>query len=336
MPGTDFDIMDWPTLDRIKDDFKIPMAAMWSDLQEEALIKISEALLPYTVLNQSQASSASIARMDKKQQEKYLHAWVPKDTRIFNNPNKERNIEMCYFGSRRNSRLVFTSYLTNHGIKIVYGGGEANEHLTTEQYADRYQRSKIALSFSRAGALHVVNARPSEVVPCGAMLLEQESFELMKWYIPYVDYVPYSNKKDMLKKARYYLTHDEERVKIAQSGQEKSERLYSAKRFWQIVIDKTLGTDSGASYTFEYAIPAESLAQLSPFTAFKLKLFNYLCGTKVGFVVFKMFNWQYWRNLILRSFFNAIRKISPACKKILPTKVFTFVLKARHKIIKGY
>jgi hypothetical protein len=338
MPGTDFDIMDWPTLDRIKDDFKIPMAAMWSDLQRNDQVKISEALLPYIVLNQSQGSSAALFRINKP--EKYLHTWVPKDPRVFNNPGTNRDVDVSYFGSLRKKRLKYFKYLEKNGIKITSGGGESTQHLTTEQYAEKYRKSKIALSFARAGAIHINNARPFEIEPCGAMLLQQESFELMKWYIPYVDYVPYSNKKDMLKKARYYLTHDEERAKIARSGQEKSERLYSAKRFWQIVIDKTLGTNSGASYTFDYAIPVESLARLSPFKAFEMRLVNYLNGTSIGFAIYKAFNWRYWQDVFgeiwHKVFFVPIGKVKPFLQRKMSKKTFDFILKTKRKIIKTH
>jgi spore maturation protein CgeB len=41
---------------------------------------------------------------------------------------------------------------------------------------------------------------------------------------------------DLFEKIRYYLEHEEERLLIANSGQKKTEQLYSAKTFW----DKTL------------------------------------------------------------------------------------------------
>jgi hypothetical protein len=326
LPGTAIKVPDFSTLDEIKNVLKVPMVAIWGDLEIGEQVQMSKALLPYTVINPSAALSSVLERINRP--DKYLFMWVPRDPRIFNNPNKVRDIDVSYVGTQKKDRLKKVNYLKNHGINVVHGGGERGEHLTTEQYADRYQRSKITLSFSRASASHVINARPFEAMPCGAMLLEQESFETMKFYTPYVDYVPYSGNKDMLIKARYYLTHDEERAKIARSGQEKSERLYSAKRFWQIVIDKTLGTNSGQVYSFTYPIPQESLAQLSPFTAFKLKFLNSLCSTHVGFVIYRAFNWRFWQDTLL----NTSSKIKFSLEKMVPKKVFDKMLAIKRKI----
>jgi hypothetical protein len=160
------------------------------------------------------------------------------------------------------------------------------------------------------------------------MLLEQESFEMMKLYTPYVDYVPYSTKKDMLKKAEYYLAHDDEREKIAKSGQEKTERLYSAKRFWQIVIDRSLGIAATPEYEFKYPIPQESLDRLPTITAFKMKFLNSLCSSNLGFAVYKIFNRLYWQDLILIT----VSKLKPFLAKLLPKKVFEGILGMKRKL----
>ncbi len=128
-------------------------------------------------------------------------------------------------------------HLLNNGIKLVHGGSEGGDHFTTEEYADRYKRAKMALSFSVARGMNVVNARPFEVMTCGSMLLEQESLELAKLYTPYVDYVPWTDEHDLLKKVNYYLEHDDERKKIADSGCKKTQELYSAHAFWNKILN---------------------------------------------------------------------------------------------------
>ena len=99
-------------------------------------------------------------------------------------------------------------------------------------------------------------------------------------------------------------------------AKKKAEELYSAKRFWQIVIDKALGTDSGEKVsTFNYAIPEESLSRLSPFTTFKMKFLNSLCSTYIGFAIFRVFNWGYWKEIFFEIwhdiFLVPIGKIKP-------------------------
>lgn len=207
--------------------------SIWGDLEaseQQALCKSVEPFM-YKVIATANKSVADRFGYT------YLH--VPKDSRVFNNPNKERDIDIVFSGSYgygREERQEAMLHLLNNNIKLVHGGSEGGDHFTTEEYADRYKRAKLALSFSMARGMNVVNARPFEAMNCGAMLLEQESLELAKLYIPFVDYVPWTDKEDLLKKVNYYLENDDERKKIAENGWKKTQELYSAKTFWEQVL----------------------------------------------------------------------------------------------------
>jgi len=102
----------------------------------------------------------------------------------------------------------------------------------------RYKRAKIAISFSRAHGVNVVNARPFEAMSCGAMLIEQDSPELCKLFEENKEFVMWKTKVDLLEKIQYYLTLHEERYTIARSGQSKIEEKYSAKKFWEMALEK--------------------------------------------------------------------------------------------------
>lgn len=207
--------------------------SIWGDLEADEQQALCVGLQPFMWKIVATASKSIAERFGYT----YLH--VPRDPRIFNNPDKERDIDIVFSGSYgygREERQEAMLHLLNNGIKLIHGGSEGGDHFTTEEYAERYKRAKLALSFSVARGVNVVNARPFEVFNCGAMLLEQESLELSKLYIPYVDYVPWTDKEDLLKKVQYYLEHDDERKKIADSGYKKTQELYSAKTFWEKVL----------------------------------------------------------------------------------------------------
>ncbi len=211
----------------------VPIISIWGDLEAEEQQSLAVALKPFMWKIVATASKSIAERFGYT----YLH--VPKDSRIFNNPNKERDIDIVFSGSYghgREERQAAMLHLLNNGIKLIHGGSEGGDHFTTEEYADRYKRAKLALSFSLARGQNVVNARPFEAMNCGAMLLEQESLELSKLYTPFVDYVPWTDKEDLLKKVQYYLEHDDERKAIADAGCKKTQELYSAKTFWQKVF----------------------------------------------------------------------------------------------------
>lgn len=211
----------------------VPIITIWGDLEAQQQRNIAKTVEPYCWKMIGTANKEVVENLG------YTYAHVPKDPRIFNNPNKLRDIDIVFSGSYglgREERQNTLLHLLNNGIKLVHGGSEGRDHFTTEEYADRYKRAKISLSFSKAHGINVVNARPFEVMSCGSMLIEQESPELAKLFIPGVDYVEWKDNDDLLAKVRYYLEHEEERKTIANNGMMKMNKFYSAKKFWEDIL----------------------------------------------------------------------------------------------------
>ncbi len=230
-PGSDPTVINLDTIAAID----VPIISVWGDLEAEEQQALAKGLEPMMWKIVGTANKAVCERFG------YTYMHVPKDPRIFNNPNKERDIDIVFSGSYghgREDRQGPISHLLNNKIKLVHGGSEGGDHFTTEDYADRYKRSKLALSFSIARGMNVVNARPFEAMNCGAMLLEQESLELAKLYTPFVDYVPWTTQDDLLSKVQYYLEHEDERKTIAENGWKKTQELYSANAFWTKVLER--------------------------------------------------------------------------------------------------
>jgi hypothetical protein len=215
--------------------------------------------------------------------------------------------------------------LIKNNILLFNGGGEREKHLTTIEYADIFKRSRIALSFSRARS-HVINARPFEAMNCGAMVLEQESFEMPKLFVPFVDYVPYTNKKDLLEKTKYYLKHDKERKIIARNGYEKVTNLYSAKRFWQLLIGRALKTTSSDTNDLLF-LKSSNMSHLTRWKRFKLRFLDAFCSTNIGFgiyeTVYVISDLEYWKSLL----FKLLNLIKLFLKKHLPRNKYKKILK---------
>ncbi len=232
-PGSSPTVIHGDTLGVIKE-LGIPVVTIWGDLEAEQQRQIANLVKPFAKVNIGTANKDAVESVGFK----YMH--VPKDTRIWNNPGRERDIDVIFLGSYglgREERQKALQYLIDNGIKLVVGGSEGRDHFSTEDYANGYKRAKIAISFSRAHGMNVVNARPFEAMNCGAMLIEQDSPELAKLYTKDVDYKEWINEVDLLEKVRYYLSNDEERNAIANSGYKKTQELYSAKTFWEEVLN---------------------------------------------------------------------------------------------------
>jgi hypothetical protein len=231
-PGQDQAVMTIETLSKIKKT-NIPIITIWGDLEAEQQRDIAYIVKPFVSKIIGTANKSIVEELGYQ----YMH--VPKDPRIFYNPNIERDIDVVFSGSYglgRSERQEVLQYLLDNGVKLVVGGSEGRDHFSTEEYAMRYKRAKIAISFSRAHGINVVNARTFEALSCGAMLIEQDSPELCKLFEENKEFVMWKTKIDLLEKIRYYLQHHEERYSIARSGQEKCQEQYSAKKFWEEAI----------------------------------------------------------------------------------------------------
>ncbi len=229
--GQDPAVMLEETIKKIK----IPIITIWGDLEAEQQRDILKTVEPYCHKIIGTASKAIVEALG------HTYSHVPKDPRIFNNPGKERDIDVVFSGSYgmgREERQEVLQYLIDNGINLVVGGSEGRDHFSTEEYANRYKRAKIAISFSRAHGVPVVNARPFEAMSCGAMLIEQDSPEIGKLFEEDKEFVMWTTKVDLLETIRYYLSHDEKRYSIALNGQRRIEMDYSAEKFWK----EALGT----------------------------------------------------------------------------------------------
>ena len=208
----------------------IPIITIWGDLEDQRQRDIAATVRPFTKVNIGTANKEDTESVGFK----YMH--VPKDPRIWNDPQMERDIDVIFLGSYglgREERQKALQYLIDNGIKLVVGGSEGRDHFATEDYAGGFKKAKIAISFSRACGRHVTNARVFEILNTGAMLLEQEGDETKILFEPNKDYVEWINEVDLLEKVKYYLGNEKERLSIAKSGNDKVNELYSAKSFWE-------------------------------------------------------------------------------------------------------
>lgn len=82
-----------------------------------------------------------------------------------------------------------------------------------------------------------------EVLAAGSLLIAPKVSGITRYFTPGIDFVDFVDFDDAHYKVKYYLSHKNEREKIAQSGFETARRLITSKTFW-FQVDCALGTDS--------------------------------------------------------------------------------------------
>jgi len=101
------------------------------------------------------------------------------------------------------------------------------------------QRSKITLNIHGDIAdQHSVNMRLFEATGMGTLLLTDHSDNISNLFIPDLEIVTFRTPEEAIEKYTYYITHNEEREKIARAGQKKTLEHYNYTRIADIFIDE--------------------------------------------------------------------------------------------------
>ena len=90
--------------------------------------------------------------------------------------------------------------------------------------------SKINLNLTNRPIKTGLPLRIFDILGCGGFLISNYQAEIPQYFVPDQDLVLYESVDDLLSKIAYYLKHDEERDKIAQSGYQKVKEHYSYEK----------------------------------------------------------------------------------------------------------
>lgn len=101
-------------------------------------------------------------------------------------------------------------------------------------YTDYYMQmpyvfkcSKINLNISLRSIHSGIPLRIFDIMGCGGFVLTNYQEDLLQFFEPDVDFVYYEDYEDLLQKADYYLSHDQEREQIAKNGYEKVKQAHT-------------------------------------------------------------------------------------------------------------
>ncbi len=131
----------------------------------------------------------------------------------------ERQEIITLLGQRmpnQNIKLFTNNMQTNIAGVKTYGQVDYNMEMS---YV--FANSKINLNITLKSIKTGIPLRVFDIMGSKGFLLTNYQEEMLQYFEPGVDFVYYENYEDLLSKAEYYLTHEAERLEIAENGYRK-------------------------------------------------------------------------------------------------------------------
>ena len=211
------------------------IVCIWGDihiLDQRILIRKLSKIVD---LNLCTASSAAMNRLKMGYRVRYVPVPVL-ETKITDFCHCGRKISFA--GRIKDKRKNVINFLEKDNINIHLGGGEGSKALTRTEFL-QILGHEMTISFSGSKLESLTNARTFEALSQRTLLLEQWGTETCKFLEPYVDYVPWFSKRDLLRKIHYYQIHTGKAIRIRENGYSKFKE-FSNEKLWTSVVAKVL------------------------------------------------------------------------------------------------
>ncbi len=151
------------------------------------------------------------------------------------NNNYKKIYDVVFIGTRTNTRSKYIEFLKNKGINIMcYGIGFENGILYNEDLNQLYQKTKIALNFSRDKDSFSI--RVYQIMASGCLVISTISDELKDIFVKGVHFDDFASPDDCYKKIIFYLSDNISREKISKKALNKVSTEFS----WEKALNHLL------------------------------------------------------------------------------------------------
>ncbi len=177
--------------------------------------------------------------------------------------------DVSFIGQAHGNRNTIIRRLQKEGINIVVKGTHWNlrrwhayakklhlltdsklqsiineTRITQDSMIEMFQQSKINLNMTASSQINFQNqikGRNFEIPGCGGFQLSEYADRLEEYFTPNKEIVCYASTDEMIEKIKYYLMHDDVRMKIAEAGYQRAiqEHTYQ-KRFTDLFFQMGL------------------------------------------------------------------------------------------------
>lgn len=104
-----------------------------------------------------------------------------------------------------------------------------------------FKTAKINLNISLRSIKSGIPLRAFDIMGCGGFLLTNYQDEFLDYFVPDEDFVFYSDYSELMDKVDYYLTHEEERKRIARNGHDKVKKYHTFEDRIRDILEVVMG-----------------------------------------------------------------------------------------------
>ena len=170
-------------------------------------------------------------------------------------PNEEKKYDVFFAGRWEKKRESDIAFLIQNGIFVTVAGindwkrkGKywdiiKGSFIETGVYGQDYTKalnhSKIALCFYSGWNKDLENSRMYEIPACGTFMLAKRNSENIKFFEEAKEAEFFLSDEELLEKVKYYLSHPQERQRIAAAGRKRcltSGYSYRERLKWMLQI----------------------------------------------------------------------------------------------------
>jgi spore maturation protein CgeB len=148
---------------------------------------------------------------------------------------------VTFIGTANRDRREFVARLRSRGIEVAcFGYGWPAGPVASDSIPKIMRESVISINFANSKGENQIKARSFEVPGAGGFLLTGPARGLERVFVPGVEIAIYQDFEDLVGKINFYLSHPNERDRLARAGYERTLQEHTYERRLAEVIDFAL------------------------------------------------------------------------------------------------
>jgi spore maturation protein CgeB len=164
--------------------------------------------------------------------------------------------QVSFVGAAHGDRRKSISALQAAGIEVsCFGHGWPAGSVSAGEIPKIMRESVISLNFANSKGQNQIKARTFEVPGAGGFLLTEDAPRLSAFYTPGEEIETFGNRDELADKIKYFLSHPEDRNRIARAGYERTKLQHTYDARMKEVVNFSLRALGEAAAQQERTVP---------------------------------------------------------------------------------